>query len=291
MRTRRHITDNFVVVLGAVVICSVGCGKSSNPSAPTAPTTATVTALTVTSGSRTSSTIQLAASARMSDGTVRDVTNAAAWQSSNIALATVSSAGLVTFFGSGDVDVRATYQNVSGTLHLVVANVPVISMTISSAPSSPAISFQLTASARLADGSTQDVTRSATWESSNTSIATVMGGLVSVVSNGEVDIRATYQGTTASTHIAVARPTGFTLTGFVTDAATSQPIAGVRVQLIGDGFSHTDDHGAFGIAVLEGRVLVEFSKDGYQMVEKDVTIRGDTQMPVTLTALVKTSSR
>ena len=227
----------------------------------------------------------------MSDGTVRDVTNAAAWQSSNIALATVSSAGVVTFFGSGDLDVRATYQNVSGSLHLVVASVPVISMTISGAPSSPAISFQLTASVRLADGSTQDVTRSATWESSNASIATVTGGLVSVVSNGEVDIRATYQAMTSSTHIAVTRPNGFTLTGFVTDAATNQAIPGVRVQLIGGGSSHTDDHGAFGIAVLEGRVLVEFSKDGYQMIEKDVRISGDMQMLVTLAPLSKTSSR
>jgi CarboxypepD_reg-like domain/Bacterial Ig-like domain (group 2) len=271
-------------------MCTVACGKSSNPSAPTAPTTATVSAVTVTSGSRTSSTIQLAASARMSDGTVRDVTNTSAWQSSNSALATVSSAGVVTFFGSGDIDVRATYQNVSGTLHLVVANVPVISMTISSAPSSPAISFQLTASARLADGSTQDVTRAAAWESSNTSIAMVTGGLVSVVSNGEVDIRATYQGTIGSTHIAVARPNGFTLTGFVTDTATNQPIVGVRVQLVGGVSSHTDDHGAFGIAVTEGRVLVEFSKDGYQIVEKDVTISGDAQMLVTLTPLAKSSN-
>jgi uncharacterized protein YjdB len=227
----------------------------------------------------------------MSDGNVRDVTNTSAWQSSNSALATVSSAGLVTFFGSGDVDVRATYQNVSGTLHLVVANVPVISMTISGAPSSPAISFQMNASARLADGSTQDVTRAATWESSNTSIATVTGGLVSVVANGEVDIRATYQGTTGSAHIAVARPNGFTLTGFVTDAVTTQAIAGARVQLIGGGSSHTDDRGSFGIAVTEGRVLVEFSKDGYQTIEKDVTISGDAQMLVTLTPLAKSSSR
>jgi len=227
----------------------------------------------------------------MSDGTVRDVTNASAWQSSNTALATVSSAGVVTFFGSGDVNVRATYQNDSGLLHLVVANVPVISMTISSAPSSPATSFQLTASARLADGSTQDVTRSATWESSNSSIATVTGGLVSVVANGEVDIRATYQGTTGSTHIAVARPNGFTLTGFVTDTVTTQAIPGVRVQLIGGGSSHTDDHGAFGIAVAEGRVLVEFSKDGYQTLEKDVTISGDAQMLVTLTPLAKSPSQ
>jgi CarboxypepD_reg-like domain/Bacterial Ig-like domain (group 2) len=286
-----RLFNKFVVVLLTAVIGSAACGRSSNPTAATTTITPTVSSVTVTSGSRTASTIQLAASARMADGTVRDVTNLAAWQSSNAALATVSSAGVVTFFGSGDVDVRATYQSVSGTLHLVVATVPVIAITISGAPSSPATSFQLTASARLADGSTQDVTRSATWESSNTSVATVTGGLVSVMSNGEAEIRATYQGTTGATHIAVARPTGFTLTGFVTDAVTTQPIPGVRVQLIGSGSSQTDEHGAFGVAVSEGRALVEFSKTGYQTIEKDVTINGDTQMLVTLTPLPKSSNQ
>jgi hypothetical protein len=43
--------------------------------------------------------------------------------------------------------------------------------------------------------------------------------------------------------------------------------------------------------VTEGRVLVEFSKDGYQIVEKDVTISGDAQMLVTLTPLANSSSR
>jgi hypothetical protein len=291
MRTKRDFSDNFVAVVLAVAIGSAACGRSSNPTAPTTTITATVASVTVTSGARTASTLQLAASARMSDGTVRDVTSVSAWQSSNAALATVSSAGVVTFFGSGDVDVRATYQNVSGTLHVVVANLPVIGITISGPPSSPATSFQLTASARLADGSTQDVTRSAIWESSDTSIATVTGGLVSVVSNGEVDIRASYQGASTSTHIAVARPNGFTLTGFVTDAATSQAIPGVRVQLIGGSSSRTDEHGAFGIAVAGGRALVEFSKDGYQTIEKDVTVNGDTQILVTLTPVAKSSNQ
>jgi hypothetical protein len=72
---------------------------------------------------------------------------------------------------------------------------------------------------------------------------------------------------------------------------TTQAIAGARVQLIGGGSSHTDDRGSFGIAVTEGRVLVEFSKDGYQTIEKDVTISGDAQMLVTLTPLAKSSSR
>jgi hypothetical protein len=262
------------------------CGSSSNPTTPTPPA-GTVT--TVTAASRSSSTIQLAAVARLSDGSERDVSTLATWQSSNAVLASVSPTGLVTMFGTGEVDIRATYQSVSGSLHLLVANASVAQLTISSAPSGPAASFQLTATARFADGSTQDVTRSATWASSNTGVATVSSGLVSVVADGEVDIRATFQGTTAVTHIAVARPKGYTLTGFVTDAATTSPLAGVRVQLVGGTSTQTDERGAFGLAVTQGRVLVEFSKTGYRTLEKDLTVNGDSQMIVSLTPLATTA--
>ena len=92
-------------------------------------------------------------------------------------------------------------------------------------------------------------------------------------------------------HVAVSRPQGSTLTGFVTDATTSRAIVGVRVQLIGGGSTQTDEHGAFGIGVTVGRALVEFSKNGYQTIEKDVTISGDTQMLITLTPLTDTTGR
>ena len=52
--------------------------------------------------------------------------------------------------------------------------------------------FQLIATARLSDGTNTDVTRSARWESTNPTLATVSDtGMVTVVSNGEVDVRAT----------------------------------------------------------------------------------------------------
>lgn len=137
--------------------------------------------------------------------------------------------------------------------------------------------------ARFADGSTQDVTTNATWESSRPSTATVAGGLVTVLSDGDVDIHATYQGTGGSVHLDVALPKGHTLTGFVVDARTSKPIAGVRVQLVGGTSTRTDDNGSFGLAVTNERALVEFSKDGYQFFERDVTISGDVQILVSMT--------
>ncbi|MBE3071351.1 MAG: Ig-like domain-containing protein [Acidobacteria bacterium] len=68
---------------------------------------------------------------------------------------------------------------------------------------------QLTATARLSNGTTQDCTNSATWESSDGTIARVSAtGLVTTVAAGEAEIRATYQGTWASVRVKVERPFG-----------------------------------------------------------------------------------
>lgn len=264
---------------------AAACGSSSPSANPTAPTTANVTALTVTSASSSPSSFQLIATARLSDGTTRDVTTSATWESSNAALATVSASGLVTVVGTGELDVKATYQGATGSLHLLVAKLPVVAVTVTGAPSAALVSFQLTATARLSDGSTLDVTRSATWESSNTAVATVSSaGFVSVVANGDADVRATYQGATASTHVKVTLPKMYTIAGVVSEAApNARPVSGARVQIIGSGFATTNDQGAYTLtAVPEGRALVETSKTGYQVSEKEVILSGDTQLMVTL---------
>jgi hypothetical protein len=54
---------------------------------------------------------------------------------------------------------------------------------------------QLTATATFSDGTTQNVTATATWQSSNSSVATVSsGGLVTAVTSGTVTMTATFQG-------------------------------------------------------------------------------------------------
>jgi hypothetical protein len=58
------------------------------------------------------------------------------------------------------------------------------------------------AAARFSDGKTLTVT--ATWQSSNPSVATVSDGLVTAVAAGTVTISATYQGKTGTTNITVA---------------------------------------------------------------------------------------
>jgi hypothetical protein len=263
-------------MLAVAGISLVACGGNShaNPAAPTPTPTATVSAVTVTSASTSGATFQLTAMARMSDGSTQDVTKTATWASSNPLLATVS-AGMVSVLGTGELDMRATYQCVSGLLHLLVARLPVIAISISGA--STTSSFQLTATARLSDASTQDITRSATWDSSNAQIAAVSTtGYVTVVGNGEVDIRATYQGVTGSQHFVVVLPKTFALSGVVREIAPNvQPISGATVRILSGSTTPdvTTDQGTFAFsAVPAGRVLIEISKDGYQVWESEVVI-------------------
>lgn len=270
------------VLAGCAVVGMVACGQSTSPSAPTSPT-ATVTAVTVTSTSTSASSFQLTATARFSDGTTKDVTSTATWESSNVLVASVSSSGVVTVLATGEVDVKATYQGVAGTQHLLVAKLPPTAITITGVPTVAVVSFQATASARLSDGSSQDVTRSATWESSNAAVATVStSGFVSLVANGETDIQATYSGLTTSAHLKVTIPQVSVVSGVVTDASTSKPLADVRVQLVVGGSATTDAQGAYKVTVTQGRVLLEFSKAGYQTLEKEIDVSGDMTLSVAL---------
>jgi carboxypeptidase family protein/Big-like domain-containing protein len=115
-------------VVAIVAIAMTACGSSSSPSptapAPTPAPSPSTTAVAVTGSPASTDTFQLTATAQFSDGTSRDVTSAARWESSNALLATVSSTGLVAIRGTGEVELRATYQSVTGSMRLFVIQPP-----------------------------------------------------------------------------------------------------------------------------------------------------------------------
>jgi hypothetical protein len=82
---------------------------------------ATVNSITVTCTAQAETT-ECAAVANRSDGSTQQVTSLAAWTSSNTAVATVDQSGLVRHRTTGQTEIRATYQNVTGsrTLDIVV---------------------------------------------------------------------------------------------------------------------------------------------------------------------------
>ena len=106
-------------ILGVMIAATLpaACGNS-NPASPAPATTQVQVGVSGGGGTLLApgETRQLFAVSTATTGSTTDVTNAATWQSSNPALATVSSGGLLTAAAEGDVDISATYQNVRGSL-------------------------------------------------------------------------------------------------------------------------------------------------------------------------------
>ena len=125
---KRTTTGLMVITLAAFMAVTVAfaaaCG-SSNSANPVGPSgQPTVTALDVT-GSATVTvpqTIQFTATARLSDGTTQNVTTSASWQSSNVAVVTISSLGVVTAVQPGTATITAIYQALSRSFTVTSAS-------------------------------------------------------------------------------------------------------------------------------------------------------------------------
>lgn len=115
------LSHRFVALLSIGMFIVSGCGGGGTPPAPT-PVTPTVTGVSVTGAGTPAvgDSAQLTATATMSDGTTQVVTAQATWESSNQAVTTITPAGVASFLGQGDADIKATYKTVSGTAHVTV---------------------------------------------------------------------------------------------------------------------------------------------------------------------------
>jgi hypothetical protein len=68
--------------------------------------------------------LQMSAHARFSDGSTSEVTDQAAWETSDTTVATISAKGILTALQEGNVEVRATYQGVAGAAAIRVVRPP-----------------------------------------------------------------------------------------------------------------------------------------------------------------------
>ncbi|MBC2582922.1 Ig-like domain-containing protein, partial [Clostridium sp. DJ247] len=152
----------------------------------------------------------------MSDGTSQDVTSSTVWSTSNANLATVDANGFVTIPSTatnGTVYIRGTY-NGKGAATTITISAPVFS-SLRFNPSTATLgrgnTLQINSSAVMSDGTSQDVTASTVWSTSNANLATVdANGFVTVPStatSGTVYIRGTYNGKGAATTITISAPT------------------------------------------------------------------------------------
>jgi trimeric autotransporter adhesin len=148
------------------------------------------------------STKQFTATGTYSDGTTQDVTGVVDWSSSNTSAATISNAagskGLATAVAAGATTITATSERISGTTSLTITEARL--MFIDVTPPNPSIANgthqQFAATGIYSDGTTQDLTGTVTWSSSNTSVATISNaagsrGLAASVAAGSTTIQAT----------------------------------------------------------------------------------------------------
>lgn len=151
-------------------------------------------------------TQQFTATGRYSDGSTQNLTNTATWSSSNTSVATISGTGLASGLRVGTTTIQAASGSVTGSTTLTIAAPTLSSVTVTpSNPSIPNVSAQqFTATGAYSDGSTQNLTNSVVWTSSNTSVATINStGLATAVGAGTSTIRATQGSVNGSTTLTV----------------------------------------------------------------------------------------
>lgn len=158
----------------------------------------------------TGQSIQLQATGVSNTGATLDLTAAVTWSSTNPAAATVSSgekaAGQVLGLAPGTTTVVAELNGATG--QTVVTVLPPVTRKLLVTPADPLLAIsqqlQLTATALASDGSANDVSSQAGWQSSNPAVASVSAtGLVTALAPGTTTITATFDGVSATTTVRV----------------------------------------------------------------------------------------
>jgi uncharacterized protein YjdB len=191
----------------------------------------------------------LTATGMFNDGSTQTL-QSVIWTSSNPAAALVSNspgnAGVINAQTTGTTTITATAGDIGGSASLSVAGL--VSLTLT--PANPSLTVgeaqQFTATATLSDGSTQNVTTSAVWTSSNNAVL-VFGrgsnqGNAFGVAPGTATITATLGTTQATTSVTVqpvaANPPNIASVSPLTGAA------GTQVTVSGSNFGSTQGSGS-----------------------------------------------
>ncbi|MGA8223136.1 MAG: Ig-like domain-containing protein [Candidatus Acidiferrales bacterium] len=168
---------------------------------------------------------QFTATGTFTDGSTQDLTALVTWSSTNTSVATITAGGLATAAGNGMTTIQATLGDLQGSFNLNV--MPITLAVLVVGPQNPVIADAgatqaFTATGHFNDGSTQDLTASVTWTSSNTSVATVSGAvatsqaLAAGASAGFTSIQATVGSITGVAILSVTSHTGNGFAGVFT---------------------------------------------------------------------------
>jgi hypothetical protein len=154
---------------------------------------------------------QLTATGNYSDGTTKDLTTSASWNSSAAGIANVSK-GMVSALATGSATISASAADsvsgatISGDTAVTITAAILVSMAVT--PGSPSVALglhqQLIATGTFSDKSTQDLSATATWTSSDATVASVSAGQVTTLKQGSANVSASLNSVIGSTMLTVA---------------------------------------------------------------------------------------
>jgi trimeric autotransporter adhesin len=182
-------------------------------------------------------TQQYTATGTYFDGSTQNITTSVTWSASTGA--TITSGGLATAVTANTtVTIQAAQGNIVGTAILTVTN-PLVSIAVTPPNPSVAASFTqaFTATGTYADTTTQILTASVTWASSNPLVATISNiqgsqGVATGVTAGTVQITATSGSIVGSTSLTV---TSATLTSIAVTPVAKQIVFQQQQQYLATG--------------------------------------------------------
>ncbi len=191
--------------------------------------------------------LKFTATGTYTDNSTQNLTTAVAWSSSNAGIAAVSNAagsnGLATGLGQGSATIGAALGSVSGSTALDVTPATLVSLSV--IPANPSIAAgttqQFTVTGTYTDRSTQDLTSSVSWSSSDTTVVSVSNaagtnGLAASLAMGSATITASLGSIAGSTGLTV---TPATLVSIAVIPATPSIADGTTQQFAATG-TYTD---------------------------------------------------
>jgi hypothetical protein len=232
--------------------------------------------------------VQLHAIATYSDGSTADITSTAAWASSATAVGSIEVQGLLTCQAQGNSQVSATAGGVVADAPLTCSGPQIVDVRLGTTPSvirseSP---FQYQLLADYANGTTTDVTASATWATDPATASASSGGLLNCNHPGATTISGTFSGMTAQAPFTCVLHSITPQPGFAESAATFDgPFSSwvnIKTAFGAKGDGVTDDTAAIqaAFASLAQHPAVLWFPHGTYVITTPLTITGLTNITI-----------
>lgn len=185
-----------VILSLTITACSGGGSSATNNSPP--PVTPTLSSITIAADHLSVAvglTAQFKATGKYSDATTRDISASVTWTSATPGVAVINSSGLATSKAQGRSVITAISGSVTASETLTVTAAELVSMAVKGATMQLGSTAQMEAVGTYTNQSTQNLSGTAAWSSSNDYVASVDAtGTVSAASAALSIVTATQNG-------------------------------------------------------------------------------------------------